>query len=489
MSPLDLRLRVRVDRPPAADRDFVLYWMTAARRPGWNFALERALWWARALGRPLVVFEPLRAGYRWASDRHHRFVIDGMADNARAFAGRPVTYFPYLEAKPGDGAGLLAALSARAAVVVGDEAPMFFLPRMLAAAERQVACRFETVDSCGLLPLEAEPRAWPRAHSFRRALQRLLPAHFEVWPVEDCLDGVELPRLAALPDEITRRWPAATALDRAAHVERTMAIDHTVAPVEAVGGHVAGTARLHAFVDRRLARYDEERNKPGAGGSSGLSPWLHFGHVSAHQVFEAVAAREQWNPGRIAAKVTGARAGWWGMSAAAESFLDELVTWRELGWQFCHAEPRYAEYESLPDWARLTLAEHRGDPRPELYSPAELEAAQTADRLWNAAQNELRRDGVIHNYLRMLWGKKILEWSKTPEQALAVMVEQNNKWAIDGRDPNSYSGIMWVLGRFDRAWGPERPIFGKIRYMTSDSTRRKYDVRGYVDAYADWQPG
>ena len=496
MSSLDLRLRVRVDRPPAAERDYVLYWMTAARRPGWNHALERALYWARSLNRPLVIFEPLRAGYRWASDRHHRFVIDGMADNARAFAERAVTYLPYLEPAPGEGRGLLAALSRRAAVVVGDETPMFFLPRMLAAAEAQVDCRFETVDTCGLMPLAQSPRAWPTAYSFRRACQKLLPAHFDDWPLADCLEGVALPRLAALPEAITGRWPMATAmrgasaLDGASHIERTLAIDHSVAPVATIGGHVAGTARLAAFIDDgRLARYGEDRNKPGVPGASGLSPYLHFGHVSPHQVFEAVAAREQWSPDRVALTTSGSRAGWWGMSAPAEAFLDQVVTWREVGYQFCHAEPRYAEFETLPDWARATLEAHASDPRPEQYSHRELQAALTGDRLWNAAQNELRRDGVMHNYLRMLWGKKILEWTASPQEALEVMIAQNDKWAIDGRDPNSYTGIMWVLGRFDRPWGPERPIFGKVRYMTSASTRRKYDVADYIAEYAGAEPG
>ncbi len=481
----DVRLTVRLDRPPAADRAYVLYWMTAARRPTHNFALERAVHWARTLDRPLVVFEALRAGYRWANDRHHRFILDGMAANARAFAETAATYIAYVEPKAGDGKGLLAALGAHAAVVVGDETPMFFLPRMYAAAEAQLDCRYETVDGCGLLPLRAAPRAYPTAHSFRRALHKHLPDHLFDRPAADPLDGVELPRLDALPASVAD-WPMATDLDRDAHLERTIDIDHSVPPVERVGGHEAAHSRLATFIDQgRLARYTDDRNKPAVDGASGLSPYLHYGHISAHAVFEAVAESEGWTPTRLATEPTGKRRGWWGMSESAEAFLDELVTWREVGYQFCHAEPNYAAYETLPDWAKKTLAEHADDPRPDRYSPRELEEARTHDPLWNAAQNQLRRDGIIHNYLRMLWGKKILEWTRDPRQALEVMEEQNNKWAIDGRDPNSYSGIMWVLGRFDRAWGPERPIFGKIRYMTSDSTRRKYKVGEYVETYAE----
>ncbi|MDH4282798.1 MAG: deoxyribodipyrimidine photolyase, partial [Myxococcales bacterium] len=179
-------------------------------------------------------------------------------------------------------------------------------------------------------------------------------------------------------------------------------------------------------------------------------------------------------------KVNGAREGWWGMSANAESFLDELVTWRELGFNACAHRADYDQYESLPDWARQTLEEHQNDPRPYLYSLEQLESSETHDPIWNAAQTELRETGRLQNYLRMLWGKKILEWSPSPSDALAAMVELNNKYAVDGRDPNSYSGIFWVLGRYDRAWGPERAIFGKIRYMSSENTKRKLRMADYL---------
>jgi len=483
MSSIDQRLFVRVDRPVEPDRDYVLYWMTAARRPGWNLALERAIDHARDLALPLVVFEPLRAGYRWANDRHHRFILDGMAANAGAFARHPVTYFPYVEARAGDGRGLLAALAAHAAVVVGDETPMFFYPQMLAAAATRIDARFETVDQVGILPLEAAPRAYTRAYSFRRAFQKAVSPHFEYWPAADPFDGVELPRLDALPTEITARWPAAGDLDRASALERRVEIDHTVPPVDTVGGYAAGTARMRAFVDERLVRYADDRNKPSIPGASGLSSYLHYGHVGAHQVFSAVAAYEAWTPVKLALKANGKRHGWWGMSEAAESFVDELITWRELGHQYAWAVDDHRSYESLDAWARTTLATHEGDPREWTYTLEQFEAAETHDPLWNAAQHQLREEGIIHNYLRMLWGKKILHWSASPRDALRIMVELNNRWAIDGRDPNSYSGIFWVLGRFDRAWGPERPIFGKIRYMTSRSTRSKLKVGPYIERY------
>jgi deoxyribodipyrimidine photo-lyase len=233
-----------------------------------------------------------------------------------------------------------------------------------------------------------------------------------------------------------------------------------------------------------LARYGDDRNEPSLDGTSGLSPYLHFGHLSVHQVLAELANAEEWSPASIGTSRSGQREGWWKMSGPAESFLDELVTWREIGFNFCWQLPDYDQFDTLPDWAKETLAKHARDKRPYTYSLEEFEFARTHDPLWNAAQNQIRREGRMHNYLRMLWGKKILEWSKTPQDALATMIELNNKFGLDGRNPNSYTGIFWVLGRYDRPWGPERPIFGNIRYMSSDNTARKFDVKPYLARYA-----
>jgi deoxyribodipyrimidine photo-lyase len=177
--------------------------------------------------------------------------------------------------------------------------------------------------------------------------------------------------------------------------------------------------------------------------------------------------------------------GFWNLGSNAEAFMDQLMTWREIGFNMCALDPEYDRYESLPTWAQKTLADHAKDARPYVYSLEEFDQARTHDALWNAAQRQLVHEGRIHNYLRMLWGKKILHWSESPQAALETMIELNNKYALDGRDPNSYSGIFWVLGRYDRAWGPEREIFGKIRYMTSESTRSKFSVKGYLNRYGD----
>lgn len=459
----------------------VVYWMIAARRPRWNFGLQHAAEEAARRDLPLIVFEPLRCGYRWASDRIHRFVIDGMRDNAAHFADRPVTYYPYLEPEAGAGKGLLEALCRDAALVVTDHYPAFFLPRMVRAAAEALSVPLVSVDSNGLLPLSATEAEKTTAHSFRRLLQKRIRPHLDAFPDADPLDGVELPALGALPAEITDRWPAARLDD----VDlSTLPIDHTVAPVEQLpGGFQAAEARWQDFRSERLPRYHTDRNSVDVEAASGLSPYLHFGHISIHQIFSELAEDEGWSPDKLPAKASGSRGGWWKMGEAAEAFIDEVVTWREVGHHFCHHRDDHTAYDSLPDWARATLAEHEDDPRSHLYALDEFENAQTHDTLWNAAQNQLRREGRIHNYLRMLWGKKILEWTPNARAALAIMIELNNKYALDGRDPNSYSGIFWVLGRFDRAWGPERPVFGKIRFMSTDSTRRKLKVKAYEQKY------
>lgn len=474
------RVALRNGAAVRPERNFVLYWMTAARRTRFNFALQHAAALAVELRKPLVILEALRCGYGWASDRLHAFVLQGMADNAAALAGASTTYYPYVEPAHGAGRGLVAGLGAKACTVVTDDWPCFFLPRMLEVAAKQLDCALLAVDGNGLYPLRAVSRAFHTAASFRIHLHKNLRPHLFEFPQADPLAGLKLPR-AAVPDEIFRRWPAA---DLARVDLATLPIDHSVAPVETAGGSAAAGKALEAFLRSRLSRYAEDRNHPDDTAASGLSPWLHFGHIGAHEVAQSLFDHCEWSPEKIVGKPIGKRHGWWGLPEHAESFLDELVTWRELGFQFCRAfADSYDKFENLPAFARATLAEHAGDRREHLYTVEELESAATHDEVWNAAQRELAHSGRMHNYLRMLWGKNILRWSPTPQDALAAMIYLNNKYALDGRDPNSYSGIFWCLGRFDRAWGPERAVFGKVRFMTSDSTRRKLRMEEYLQRW------
>jgi len=479
----EIRIRAANDKPVRADGEFVLYWMTAARRRRANFGLQRAVELADELGRPLVVLEALRCDYRWASDRLHTFVLQGMADNSKDFADAGVQYLAYVEPKRGAGKGLLTALAARAAAVVTDDFPCFFLPRMVAAAASRLPVRLETVDGNGLLPMRVADRVFGRAYDLRRFLQKALPAHLGDFPAGDPLQGYAA-GAAKLPAEIARKWPIASAeLLRAEPAAlAALPIDHEVGPGAVHGGAVAGGATLRAFLARRLARYGEERSDPDADCASGLSPYLHFGHLSVHQVFAALAKREQWTRARIKPTQSGQR-GWMGMSDTAESFLDELITWRELGYNYCWQREDYEDFSSLPDWCKATMAKHADDPRAHMYTLEEFAASQTHDPVWNAAQRQLRTSGVMQNYLRMLWGKKVLEWSHTPAEAFATLVELNNRYALDGRNPNSYTGISWVFGRYDRPWAPERDVYGVLRYMSSANTVKKLKMKGYL---AQW---
>lgn len=475
-----LRVRAGNRAPPDPRGRYVLYWMTSFRRTTWNFALQRAAWWCRELGRPLLVFEPLRAGYPWACDRFHRFVAEGMADNELACLAARVAYFPYLEPRPGEGKGLLAALSTAAAVVVADDFPGFFLPRMIRAAAGQVPVRLELVDSNGLLPLRAADRTFGRALDFRRFLQNNLLRHLQDLPSPAPLAELPDAAPASLPAGVAARWPRPLSLPDGA---ATVPVDRSVPPGLVRGGAAAAGGALRRFLSERLGRYAEHRNHPDDDATSGLSPYLHFGHLSAHEAFAALATWEGWTEAQVAARASGRRTGWWGMGPSAEAFLDQLVTWRELGFNHAANHEDGASYGSLPAWARAALGRHRADPRPYRYARDRLEAADTHDGLWNAAQRQLVREGRIHGYLRMLWGKKILEWSETPEEAFEVALALNDRYALDGRDPNSTSGVAWCFGRYDRPWGPERPVFGSVRTMSSRNTARKVRVKAYLEAY------
>ena len=322
--------------------------------------------------------------------------------------------------------------------------------------------------------------------SFRRFLQKQLPGHLFDFPLADPLRDLDLPQLETAAEKIRHRWQQATTELLLAGSTKLgqLPIDHNVAAVEEQGGWREAEFYLQRFLEERLPDY-LQRSEPEQQVSSELSPYLHFGHISTHQIVLKLFVQEDWTIGNLSPEIRGKRSGWWGLSEVAESFLDELVTWREVGFNAAAHLSDYDQYMTLPNWARESLAKHRDDPRIYIYSFEQFEQAQTHDPLWNAAQRQLLREGRMQNYLRMLWGKKILEWSADAEAAMQTMLFLNDKYALDGRDPNSISGIFWCLGRYDRAWGPERPVFGKIRYMTSQNTARKFSVKNYLQRYAN----
>ena len=485
--PLSLsRIHVLNTLPVTNDGRFVLYWMVTARRLRFNFALQHAVAFANTLRLPLVILEALRCDYPWANDRLHAFALEGMAANASGIDDSSVVYYPYVEPRRHQARGLLRSLSAHAAVIVTDFHPGFFIPRMLASAAQQAKCRLEAVDSNGLIPLADHGRAFPTARGYRAFVQRSLRTSLQNFPESDPLRSLS-PRSAAadIPSQILSRWPAAKmdVLRRPRQLVSSLPIDHSVAPVDMRGGPDRAAAQLRQFVADGLPRYGEDSNHPDLDATSRLSPYLHFGHISAHEVFAAVMTAERWTTRKLSGAARGAREEWWGTSPSAEKFLDQLVVWRELAFNGSHYIPHFGTYPTLPAWARQTLEKHQSDRRPYVYDLQTLEAAATHDPVWNAAMHQLKREGWFHGYMRMLWGKKILEWSNTPDSALVVMEQLMNRYSLDGRDPVSYASYGWVLGLYDRPW-PERPVFGVVRAMTSESARRKLKLKNYLATFS-----
>ncbi len=460
--------------------------MTSFRRGEYNFSLQRSCELSLETQKPLLILESLDSEYEWTNERFHQFVIDGMADNATFFSKRNVAYYPFIESSPGQVRSLIQELSKRACLIVTDDFPCSPISEMAPAVAQKVDCPLEAIDSNGIYPMRLAERTFTMCHSFRRFLQKEIKEHLTDIPLKDPLAKLNQLSSCCIPSEIHSRWPSPKA-EFLSSSERDLSefpIDHSVQGTSTVGGFKSGRKLLSRFFSSKLERYSTDRNSIDDSAASSLSPYFHFGHISTHEVLAKLIKLEDWNADKTAEKPNGSREGWWNMSQPSESFLDQFITWRELGYNMCVREENYTTYDSLPEFAQVTLHEHAGDRRPYVYELDELENSETHDTLWNAAQRELKLTGTMHNYLRMVWGKKILEWSEKPQQALSTMIHLNNKYALDGGNPNSYSGIFWCLGRYDRAWGPERPIFGKVRYMSSDNTARKIKVKNYLAQFS-----
>ena len=307
MTPVpELRVIPCHDIPVNPGGDYVLYWMIAFRRTRWNFSLQRAVEWCLELNKPLLVFEPLRIGYAWASDRFHRFIMDGMADHEESLKKAGATYYPYVEPSPDSDKGLLAALADRACVVITDDFPAFFIPRMIKAVSRSVPVRLEKVDSCGLLPMRAADQVFTAAQFFRRFLQKELPSHLSQFPEPDPLRGKKLKAPVPVPPAILKKWPPLSPelLRGDPKSLSALPINHHVPQVEQRGGLQEGSRRLKNFLDTKLSLYPENRNHPDEDGTSGLSPYLHFGHISVHEIFHGLAEKEDWSPEQLPGKIS-----------------------------------------------------------------------------------------------------------------------------------------------------------------------------------------
>jgi deoxyribodipyrimidine photo-lyase len=458
------RVLVVQDAPLPSRRQFVLYWCMINHRVEQNPALDAAIALGNHLKLPVVVYQALRPDYPHASDRLHAFALEGMADMPAACARHGLPYWLELPREPREHKPRLAELGNRAAAVVSDLFPTFIIPGHLRGAARALQVPLFAVDGSCVVPMQRITEPQVGAYALRPKLRKLWPEYL----------GRDYGPRSMKAKAAAKRLSADFALADAKALRQqlgTFAIDHSVPPVPHVkGGRSAALRALQAFIRTRLAGYDTERNDPGKDHPSGLSPYFHWGHLFSGEAARAVLeAGGEEHP-------------------AVQSFLEELLVRRELGFNYClhTAVPRQLSVDSLPRWARETLETHRTDTREHLYCLEELDQARTGDGLWNAAQRELREHGRIHNYLRMLWGKKILEWSASPAEALGRMAHLNDRYALDGRDCASVANFMWVLGLHDRPF-MERKVLGKVRPMSSLRTSEKFDLGPYLEKWA--RPG
>ncbi len=426
---------------------YVLYWMQASQRAECNHALETAVEKANERNLPVVVVFGLTEHFPEANLRHYAFMLEGL-DGVRGSLARRGIRFVLVHESPELAATRLAE---EAALVVADRGYLRIQRQWRNRVAKNAPCAVIQVETDAVVPVEtASPKEEYTAGTLRPKMERILGDYL-----------VPLQERAVRKDSLSLRLDADDQRDGRALLA-LMKIDRTVPPVKATkGGTERANALLGEFIAGKLRRYDELRGDPGLDFSSGLSPYLHFGQIS---------------PLAVALQVRGAKNI---PVAARKSFLEELIVRRELAMNFVFYNERYDEYESLPDWARKTLAGHAKDRRTYLYSPLQWERAETHDPYWNAAQKEMVLTGRMHNYMRMYWGKKILEWSATPGEAFRTALRLNNRYELDGRDPSGFAGVAWCFGKHDRAW-PERKVFGKIRYMNDAGLRRKFDMEAYL---------
>jgi deoxyribodipyrimidine photo-lyase len=422
----------------------VLYWAQINRRVASNHALAYAVELANQAGLPVLFYEGLTHDYPYASDRFHSFIVEGVPDTERQLQRLGIGYVFYFRRERRDPNDILYRLAKDAAAVVTDDYPVFLARRYNASVPSKLDIPYYAVDSSCIVPMSCFDKREYAAYTIRPKIKKLLPEYLKSVP----------------PIRVKRKFQGA--LPR--FETHSISVDRTVRPAPFFhGGSMAARQRLRQFLKQSLHRYANSSNQPSENATSGLSPYLHFGHISSIEVALAVKdyAREH--------------------KLLPDEFLEQLIVRRELAFNFARHTEQPESLDTLPGWARKTLQKHASDKRDPIYSRDRFECAQTDDPLWNAAQKELLLTGKIHGYYRMYWGKKILEWSRTPEEALSTAIYLNDRYALDGRDPSSYTNILWCFGLHDRPW-MERPIFGQVRYMSLEGMRRKTDVDAYIQA-------
>lgn len=442
------RVTVRRKGPPDARGKCVVYWMQRSQRALDNPALEIAVRAANALGKPCVAFLAPVPFYPHANLRHYAFLQQGIPAIARRLEQRGIGFV--LRRYPDHHLDRFCE-EVQPSLVVGDENPLREPRKWRELVSRQLRVPFWTVDADVIIPSPLLSKEQYAARTVRPIINRFLPEFLA--PVGNSKAKI---RWRPSAGEKLRSSPPDT------DITEGWTLDRSVKPVSHFkGGTDEGLACLKAFLEHGLAGYVKNRNRPELDATSHLSPYLHFGHLGPHTV--ALAVQKADAP-----------------RAAKAAFLEQVIVRRELAINFVHFNPDYDNFECADPWAHKSLAQHLRDER-RIYSEHELEQAQTHDPLWNAAQQQMVFTGWMHNYMRMYWAKKILEWSRTPAEAFRIAVTLNDKYELDGRDPNGYAGIAWaIVGKHDRPWF-DRPIFGRVRYMSFASTSKKFDSRSYIE--------
>jgi deoxyribodipyrimidine photo-lyase len=427
---------------------YVLYWMQQAQRVSFNHALDYAVRQANDAELPLLVGFGLMDDYPEANERHFAFMLEGLAEVANGLRERGIKFV----IRRGSPDAMALELGKQAALIVMDVGYLRHQKAWRQSVAKKAACQVLQVESDVVVPVGVvSTKRESAARTIRPKLRKCWDEYLKALTQSDV-------KHASLDLEMDSEVDIAAPKD----VLKTLNLDRSVAPVEHFkGGFNEAKKRLTRFLRGPFEGYHENRNNLSTQGSSMLSPYLHFGQIS---------------PIEVALKVKSAKSG---TEEDSKAYLEELIIRRELAANFVNYEPAYDSYRCLPDWAQQTLAAHRDDSRQHRYTRRQLEKAETHDPYWNAAMNEMRLTGYMQGYMRMYWGKKILEWSNTPEYAYETTLYLNNKYFLDGRDANSFANVAWCFGLHDHAW-QERAVFGKVRYMNANGLKRKFDVDAYV---------
>jgi len=430
------------------DGEFVLYWMQASQRSVNNHALEYTAKRAKDLEQPLVVFFVLTNSFPEANRRHYVFMLQGLKEVRANLNDRGVQFIT----RQGDPVNLVPEVTKDASELVTDRGYLNVQKEWRKKVKEKINCPMTQVETDIVVPVEvASDKEEYAARTIRPKIQSKIDKYLN------------------LPDEVKLKESSldlefnSIDLENPKDIVGDLDVNQDIKEVEEFkGGRSEALDRIDRFLEGKIERYPEESNDPNKDVLSGLSPYLHFGQISP--VYVAKRVKERGGKG-------------------SEEFLEELIVRRELAINFIHYSKDYRSLDCLPDWARETLEKHRDDEREYVYSEEEFENAETHDPYWNAAQRQMVETGKMHGYMRMYWGKKILEWTDTPEEGFRIALKLNNKYELDGRDPNGFTGVAWCFGKHDQGW-KERPVYGKVRYMNANGLNRKFDADRYTEKWS-----